>query len=141
MINKPKIYFAGSIRGGREYANMYTKIIQELEKYGTVLTEHVGSSKVSDLEMNKSDEEIYSTDMNWLKQADVIVADVSVNSIGVGYELGYAASLQKKIICLYYTKSQTNLSAMITGDKTLKVETYNELGDLKTVFKNYFLLK
>lgn len=141
MINRPKIYFAGSIRGGREYADIYARIIKELENYGEVLTEHVGSSKVSDLEMNKSDEDIYNTDMNWLKQANFIVADVSVNSLGVGYELGYASSLEKNVICLYYTKSKTNLSAMITGDKTFEVIEYSDFEDLKTVFKNYFLEK
>lgn len=141
MINRPKIYFAGSIRGGREYADIYAKIIGELENYGTVLTEHVGSSKVADLEMNKSDEDIYNTDMNWLKQADFIVADVSVNSLGVGYEIGFASSINKNIICIYNTNSKTNLSAMISGNKSLKVVKYTNIDDLKTVFKNYFLKK
>ena len=44
-----KIYFAGSIRGGREDASLYNSVIQHLSQYGTVLTEHVG------LESLKSD--------------------------------------------------------------------------------------
>lgn len=37
-----KIYFAGSIRAGRDDADLYAKLIKLLQKYGTVLTEHVG---------------------------------------------------------------------------------------------------
>ncbi len=37
------IYFAGSIRAGRDDANLYARIVKILKKYGTVLTEHVGN--------------------------------------------------------------------------------------------------
>jgi hypothetical protein len=37
-----KIYFAGSIRGGREDAAFYHQIIALLIEYGEVLTEHIG---------------------------------------------------------------------------------------------------
>ena len=37
-----RIYFAGSIRAGREDADLYGRIIRLLQRYGTVLTEHVG---------------------------------------------------------------------------------------------------
>jgi hypothetical protein len=44
-----KIYFAGSIRGGRNDAELYHKIVRHLqENYGHVLTEHVGSLDVKD---------------------------------------------------------------------------------------------
>ena len=36
-----RIYFAGSIRGGRGDAQLYMKIVKILQNYGTVLTEHV----------------------------------------------------------------------------------------------------
>lgn len=37
-----KIYFAGSIRGGRDDASIYARLIEELKTHGEVLTEHVG---------------------------------------------------------------------------------------------------
>jgi len=40
-----KIYFAASIRGGRDYARYYKKIISQLSIYGQVLTEHIGENK------------------------------------------------------------------------------------------------
>ena len=43
-----KIYFAGAIRGGREDAEFYFNIIHYLERFGVVLTEHVGSTELSE---------------------------------------------------------------------------------------------
>lgn len=134
------IYFAGSIRGGRSYAPLYNQIINYLQQYGVVLTEHIGASKVHELEKNKSDVEIYEQDMNWLKQSDVVVADVSVPSLGVGYEIGYAASVGKKILCLYHKESTFTLSAMITGDGFIKHIEYRDFDDIKLIIKQYFSL-
>ena len=41
-----KIYFCGSIKGGRQDAGLYARIIKKLKDYGTVLTEHVGDIDV-----------------------------------------------------------------------------------------------
>ena len=43
-----KIYFAGSIRGGRSDVALYHRIVKLLQKYGTVLTEHVGDSGIDE---------------------------------------------------------------------------------------------
>ena len=40
------IYFAASIRAGRGDAGIYSKLVKILKSYGTVLTEHVGSSEL-----------------------------------------------------------------------------------------------
>nr|HID15141.1 nucleoside 2-deoxyribosyltransferase [Anaerolineae bacterium] len=41
-----KIYFAGSIRGGRSDAALYRQIIALLTEYGEVLTGHVGDTEL-----------------------------------------------------------------------------------------------
>mgnify|MGYP006130978695 FL=1 len=41
-----RIYFAGSIRGGRDEEANYLKIITYLTNFGQVLTEHVGSKNI-----------------------------------------------------------------------------------------------
>ena len=40
-----KIYFCGSIQGGRQDAALYAQLIKKLQAYGEVLTEHVGSDE------------------------------------------------------------------------------------------------
>ena len=41
-----KIYFCGSIRGGRQDGEIYAKLIEYLKKHGQVLSENVGHSNV-----------------------------------------------------------------------------------------------
>jgi nucleoside 2-deoxyribosyltransferase len=133
------IYFAGSIRGGRNFQSVYQEIISLLQNYGLVLTEHIGRSDLNAAgEADISDNEIYQRDISWIKQADLIVAEVSNPSLGVGYELGLAESLGKNIICLYNQKSEFILSAMISGNNKFKVKTYQNINELQIVFKKIF---
>src|SRR5450830_580944 len=109
-----KIYFAGSISGGRDDGELYLKIISLLQPYGEVLTEHVGNQKLSSYgETNMTDEEIYERDIGWMKKSDIIVAEVTVPSLGVGYEVAAAESMDKKILCLFRETSGRHLSSMI----------------------------
>ncbi len=41
-----KIYFCGSIRAGRQDADLYARLIKQLQSYGKVLTEHVGDTNL-----------------------------------------------------------------------------------------------
>lgn len=120
-----KIYFASSIRGGRDESDKLaaTMIINILNKFGTVLTEHIGDKKLSSQGEDKiSNKEIYQRDMEWLYAADLVVAEVSKPSLGVGYEIGISESLGKKIICLY---RGGNISAMILGNPNLTTVEYD----------------
>ncbi|MFH1089041.1 MAG: nucleoside 2-deoxyribosyltransferase [Candidatus Uhrbacteria bacterium] len=134
-----KIYFAGSIRGGRDDVKIYFDIIDSLKKYGTVLTEHIGDN---DLlvhgEPHLTEAEIYHRDMSWLKESEVIVAEVTSPSLGVGYEIGQAESLGKKILCLYQNSTDKKLSAMIDGNQNLTVAKYSNLEEAKNLLENFF---
>jgi len=133
-----KIYFAGSIRGGRNDKQLYADIINTLSPYGVVLTEHVGDQKLTAFgEYGPTDQYIYNRDMNWLKEADVVVAEVSTPSLGVGYELAKAEEWGKKILCLYRETRGKRLSAMVAGSGSLEIIKYKSLGDLKGVLKYY----
>lgn len=126
-----KIYFAGSIRGGRDDAQIYADIIKLLQSYGEVLTEHVGEASLkSDGETKLSEEHIYSRDTDWIRQADIVVAEVTQPSLGVGYELAYAESLQIPVVCLFRTDAERKLSAMIRGNKYFQVHEYSSTQDL-----------
>src|SRR3989344_9056031 len=98
---KRLIYFAGSIRGGRDDAALYGELITHLRKYGEVLTEHVGAKTLSLLgEDGVTDKYIHDRDLEWLLKSDVLVAEVTIASLGVGYEIGRAIDHGKKILCL-----------------------------------------
>lgn len=50
-MNK-KIYFAGSIRGGRVDAALYQRIIQYINRTDVVLTEHIFPTKPKNASIN-----------------------------------------------------------------------------------------
>jgi len=133
-----KIYFAGSIRGGRDDRQIYMDIISHLQNYGQVLTEHIGSASLTSMgEGGITDEYIYERDMEWVKEADIVVAEVTQTSLGVGYEIGWADG-KKPIVCLYREQEGKRLSAMLTGNKNLTVFNYVDLDDAKKVLDEYF---
>ena len=130
-----KIYFAGSIRGGRDDKALYAEIIKLLKTYGEVLTEHIGLSTISSYgQTDMTDQEIYNKDTNWVNEADVIVAEVTTASLGVGYEIGYAESKGKKVVALYRPQEGKRLSAMIAGNSYVEVVKYENVSELSVVF-------
>lgn len=133
-----KIYFAGSIRGGRQDAGLYQDIIKELSRYGEVLTEHLGDLALGKGGQDLPSSQIWEQDMNWLKSADLVVAEVTTPSLGVGYELGQARSLGVPALCLFRPGVGGSLSAMIAGDDYFEIVEYAELSDLKELFAKKF---
>ena len=119
-----KIYFAGSIRGGRQDAELYKRIIQHIQKRHIVLTEHVGDLSLSKTDSLKDrDVAIYEQDTAWLRESDLVIAECTTPSLGVGYELAYAENLGKPVHILY-DRSRTNLSAMLAGNKHFRIYPY-----------------
>ncbi|MCK5346711.1 MAG: nucleoside 2-deoxyribosyltransferase, partial [Candidatus Heimdallarchaeota archaeon] len=110
-----KIYFAGSIRGGRKDAELYRQIIEYLKTIGTVLTEHIGDANLSSQGEQSKEQYIHDRDLDWITKCDIVVAEVSNPSLGVGYEIRDAISKNKKVLCLYYPQKDKQLSAMIQG--------------------------
>ena len=126
-----KIYFAGSIRGGRLLVDTYRQLIDWLNEKHTVLSDHVGSTAITKNGEQKDVEYIYNRDVAWLKESDLIIADVTIPSLGVGVEIGLAQTLGKKIICLYNVNADASLSAMVAGDPKITVLRYTTVDEAK----------
>ena len=138
-----KIYFAGSIRGGRGDKKLYLQIIELLREYGEILTEHVGDQNLSSAgEENEENTVICKRDLDWLDEADVVVAEVSTPSNGVGFEVGRIYR-EKPVLCLYRTGSEFRLSPMIGGNTHINItnRTYSKIQDLHQIFKDFFSAK
>lgn len=122
-----KIYFAGSIRGGRNDAELYRRLIHYIQSKGCeVLTEHVGSMDLSLVEQGrKRDALIYEQDTAWLRESDLLIAECTCPSLGVGYELAYAERYGRPCH-VFYDKSKTQLSAMLTGDSFYDIHPYGK---------------
>jgi len=132
-----KIYFAASIRGGRDDINLYIDLINFLKQHGEVLTEQVADAMISEAgEQDLSVETIYERDMEWMKEADIVIAEVSTPSLGVGYEIGKAEEMNKPIVCMYRVIADKVLSAMVAGNKNVKLIKYRELPELVMQLKD-----
>ena len=134
-----KIYFAGSIRGGRNDAKIYEKIIIYLGNIGQVLTEHIGYQDLGNMgEKGVIDMAIYKRDIKWLHSAEAIVAEVTTPSLGVGYELGIAEKLKKPVLCLYRPSKGKRLSAMVKGNNQLSLWEYQNLKEARSCIDTFF---
>lgn len=123
---KKKIYFAGSIRGGRVDADLYNRIISYIQRTDIVLTEHVGGSNLCLEEQGFArDSKIYNQDTAWLRESDLLIGECTCPSLGVGYELAYAERFG--IPChIFYNKTKTHLSAMLTGNPYFQIHPYEK---------------
>lgn len=133
-----KVYFAGAIRGGRDCASSYESVISFISAKATVLTEHIGAASLSSMgESELSDKEIYLRDIQWLKACDVVIAEVTTPSLGVGYELAYAEALGKPVLCLFRKNQSSSLSAMVSGNQSFQVREYVSSGDAKEAITRF----
>lgn len=119
------IYFACSITGGREFESVYQVIAKALlEDCHEVPTAHLAETGVTQVEAVIAPSDVYERDVAWIRACEVLIAEVSVPSHGVGYEIGFALGLGKPVLALY--QEGKKVSKMIGGnpDQNLLVKSY-----------------
>ncbi|HEX7627623.1 MAG TPA: nucleoside 2-deoxyribosyltransferase [Candidatus Methanoperedens sp.] len=135
-----KIFFAGSIRGGRSMLPVYIRIIEMLKMQGhTVVSEHVASEVLEEIEAKITDEEIFNNDTGYIDECECLVAEVTIPSIGVGYEIGYAVLQGKHVLCIY--REDANISAMVRGNRRIISVPYMNMEELEHIFTTHLQLK
>lgn len=126
-----KIYFSGSISGGREHEAIYQHLVARLQTQGhDVLSAHVADPTALEAEKGLSPREVFVRDVNWVRECEAMVAEVSTPSLGVGYEYGLAVQLGKPVLCIY--RSGVRMSKMVTGNPApnLSVAMYSNPAEL-----------
>ncbi len=122
------IYFACSITGGREFEAIYQGLVAALLADGhEIPTAHLADAEVLTLESLVEPRQVYARDVAWMRAAQALIAEVSVPSHGVGYEIGFALSQGKPVLCLY--QQGRKLSKMIQGNPHphLVVRAYRDM--------------
>jgi len=106
----------------------------------TVLTKHVADPKLTAQTDRSQPEHVYRRDMNWLHSADAIIAEVSVPSLGVGFELGIASELGKPVLCLFDSRRQIQkLSHLVRGVERDRfyTRTYVRTSELRRMISDF----
>ncbi len=133
------IYFAASIRAGRDDGQIYHEIVEELSKYGDVLTKHVGNTALTPMgEEENSKKFISARNAKWMEETDVLVSEITQPSLGVGYELANAEVRGIPNLLLYRPTDDKSLSALIEGNEKFNIKNYTEVTEAKDLIKEFF---
>ena len=117
------IYFSCSITGGRKDQAIYEMIVEHLVKSGhEVPTAHLSKAEVMEDERVVSPGDVYKRDVDWVDQCDLVIAEVSTPSHGVGYEIALALLQGKPVFCCY--KQGSTISKMILGNTLPNLSIY-----------------
>src|SRR5882672_7192019 len=90
------IYLACTVRGDRGGVEAGRAICERLQRQGhLVLTTHLLADNVESAEAQISERDVFRRDLEWLTACDVLVAEASGSSYGVGFEVGYVIGRAK----------------------------------------------
>ena len=131
-------YFSCSITGGRAEQQIYKKIVEHLQERGWVVpTAHLAEAGVIDEEIVIDPRVVYQRDVRWVTESDILVAEVSTPSHGVGYEIALAELYKKPVFCCY--QQGRKVSKMILGNENpiFQIYAYKSIDDLFPTLDNF----
>ncbi|MBT3866083.1 hypothetical protein HOF78_03205 [Candidatus Woesearchaeota archaeon] len=138
---KPNIYFASAISDANsDNLNFAKEVASYLNQFGRVMTENLSKEDVLawEAEQKAKGVNVATRDFGWLADSDLMIADISKGSIGVGSEVNYALNTRRIPVLAVYKKGPRP-SQMIANFKhpLLKCESYESLDDLKLIINNF----
>ena len=77
------------------------------------------------------DTNIYERDTEWLRSADMVIAECTCPSLGVGYELAYAEA-HGIPVHIFYDKGKSIISAMLNGNAYFSIHPYETEDEIYT---------
>lgn len=86
-------------------------------------------------------EKVHAEALDAIREADCLIAEASIDSIGVGQQITYAIQKRKPvIICMKASRAKNNNLTFLKGTKSSKIEFvyYKTLEDLGTKLKQLF---
>jgi len=116
-----RVYLACTVRGDRAALPAVREIVSRLTSLGhDVLTAHLILDDVEQSEALLGEAEVYERDLRWLRECDVVVAEASGSSYGVGFEVGYAlgraAETGQRVFLLHDAGRRSSISRLIAGN-------------------------
>src|SRR5258706_16789 len=123
------IYLACTVRGDRGGVLAGRAICARLQRHGHEgLTTHLLADDVDTAEAQITEHQVFRRDLEWLTSCDVLVAEASGSSYGVGFEVGYvlgrAETTGQRVILLYDTARRDKVSRLITGNDAAACTTF-----------------
>ncbi|HSW37800.1 MAG TPA: nucleoside 2-deoxyribosyltransferase [Candidatus Saccharimonadales bacterium] len=136
-----KIYFACAISSGRDHADAYHEIVKIIKGQGLhVLSDYFADKTVEALKgptPHLKPPQIWQDDVNMIKEAHAIIAEVTQPSLGVGYEIAIAHEWGKPVLALYHPRPGHRLSSMIIGSPNVMVFEYKDVSETVPVIADF----
>src|ERR1700742_2206536 len=139
------VYLACTVRGDRGGVLAGRAICERLQRHGHhVLTTHLLADNVDSAESLITEQQVFRRDLEWLTSCDVLVAEASGSSYGVGFEVGYvlgrASVSGQRVVLLYDTARRDQVSRLITGnhDSACTTFAYGSIDELSAFIDQRF---
>lgn len=126
------------MRGAHSPKSLYAQIGDHLKTYGVVLAEHVAHAYQNQelYNVSFSEKDIFEADVSFMDKADIVVAEVSLSSHSVGWELCYAQHVRKvPILALYRTWA--DISVSLRGNEYVALHEYASEDDMKGIVDGF----
>ena len=121
LLTRVTIYLACTVRGDRGGVVAGRAICDRLRQHGhEVLTAHLLEDNVETAESELTEDAVFRRDLEWLSRCDVLVAEASGSSFGVGFEVGYvlarADRTRQRVVLLYDRARVSSISRLVVGN-------------------------
>jgi len=131
-----KVYFVGSITGKKQYLENYRRIVEALKKLGVDVAENT-LEPTEDYVKSLPDDgkvEYYKKVLQWINAADIVIAEGSYQSIGVGHEISLAIGKGKPVVVVH--QKGTYAAHFLEGIRSDKLMVLQyDLDELEDVIK------
>ena len=80
---------------------------------------------------------MYTRDIEWIDNCQALIAEVSTPSHGVGFEISYALSKNKRVLCLH--RKGVRISKMLTGNNHpgIRIHAYQDEEDIVAIIRDF----
>ena len=136
-----KVYFVCAVAGGRDHAFVYQDIVDIIKAQGIeVLGEALANPDLeseSVLNPAYTPRYVWKRDTDWVREINGLIAEVTQPSLGVGYVIALAESLNIPVLALFYKRSDKRFSPMIKGNPNLQTVEYDNQADLEKAINKF----
>ncbi len=138
-----RIYFGFTVAGDRSSLATARRLVELLEEMGhAVLTRHLIEDNAAQMDRALTAQTVYERDMEWLRQSDIFIAEVSGSSFGLGYEAGCVLSSGKQAVLFYRREVEKKISLLITGNNhpNCRVIPYSDVAEMETELRQLIMV-
>lgn len=132
-----KIYIAGAIKGDISYQKYYKEVVDHVIETGHTAYSELNKELFTSQKL--TDKEIFTRDIRWIEDSELMIAEISGPSLGVGFEISFALSHLKLPVLALFCNDAGTVSAMITGctSDLLTVKSYTSSADLIKIIEDF----